>query len=66
MAWQSLERQHLALLRYVRQDKKVGSQVVGETKTDSLGGEQLGTLGEDEDDKEEPGTKRRREYTYLG
>ena len=28
--------------------------------------EQLGKLGEEDDEKEEPATKRRREYTDLG
>ena len=36
------------------------------TKADSLGEEQLGKLGEEEDEEEEPATERRKEYTDLG
>ena len=36
------------------------------TKIESLGEEQLGKLGEEEDEEEEPATEQRREYTDLG
>ena len=39
---------------------------MAKTEADSLEGEQLGKLGEEEDEKEEPATERRREYTDLG
>ena len=35
-------------------------------EANSLGEEQLGKLGEEEDKEEEPVTERRREYTNLG
>ena len=43
-------------------DRKVGSQVIGKTKADSLGEEQLGKLGKN---KEEPAIERRGEYKDL-
>ena len=36
------------------------------TKIESLGEEQLGKLGEEEDEEEEPATEQKREYTDLG
>ena len=39
---------------------------MAKTKADSLEEEQLGKLGEEEDEKEEPATERRIEYTDLG
>ena len=35
-------------------------------EADFLGEEQLGKLGEEKDEKEEPATERRREYTDSG
>ena len=49
-------------------DRKVGFHVIGGDR--SLGEEQLGKLGEKEDEEEKKATKRNREYTdlwlYLG
>ena len=36
------------------------------TEADSLGEEQLGKLGEEEDEEEKPATERRRKYSDLG
>ena len=47
-------------------DRKVRSQVIGEDQTDSLEEEQLGKLGKEKNEEEEPATERRREYTDVG
>ena len=36
------------------------------TEADSLGEEQLGKLGEEEDEEGEPAIERRKEYTVFG
>ena len=36
------------------------------TEADSLGEDQLGKLGEKEDEEENPATERRRKYTNIG
>ena len=47
-------------------NRKVRSQVVSEDRSGLSGREQLGKLGEEEDEKEEPMIERRRECTNLG
>ena len=39
---------------------------MAKTEANSLGKKQLGKLGEDEDEEEEPATERRREHIDLG
>ena len=46
-------------------NEKVGSQVSGIDEADSLGEEQLGKLGEEKDEEDEPAIERRRECTDL-
>ena len=46
-----------------RQNSGISGNKSAKTEADSLGEEQFGKLGEK---KEEPATKRRREYTDLG
>ena len=43
----------------------MGSRVIGEDRSRNLAEEQLGKLGGEEDEEEEPATERRREYTDL-
>ena len=68
MARRSSERQPLALLRWAFgcKTKKWNLKSAAKTEVDSLGEEQLGKLGEKEDEEEEPAIERRREYTDLG
>ena len=42
------------------------SQVIGTNRSQFLGEEQLGKLGEEEDEKDVPAIKRRRECTDVG
>ena len=47
------------------EDRKVRFQVIGVDEADSLKEDQLGKLGEEEDEKEGPATERKREYRDL-
>ena len=42
------------------------SSVIDKTESNSLGEEQLGKLGKEENEEKEPGTEQRREYIDLG